>query len=45
MNASISAHALLQKISQDAITQQMQDLLKVLPTGNPNVGRYIDVRI
>jgi hypothetical protein len=44
MNASISAHAALQKISQDAMTQQMKELLKTLPAGNPAVGRFIDVR-
>lgn len=45
MNASISAHASLLKISQDAMMQQMQDLLKVLPANNPAVGRFIDVRV
>lgn len=45
MNASILAAASLQKITQDAMTQQMKDLLKTLPAGNPAVGRFIDIRV
>lgn len=45
MNASIVAQASLQKIAQDAMTQQMKDLLKTLPAGNSVVGRFIDVRV
>ncbi len=45
MNASIMAQASLQKITQDAMTQQMKDLLKTMPAGNPGVGRIIDVRV
>lgn len=45
MNASIQAQASLEKITLDAATQQMKDLLKSLPAGNPAVGRFIDVRI
>ena len=45
MNASISAQASLQKITQDARAQQMNDLLKTMPSGNPNLGRNIDVRV
>jgi hypothetical protein len=45
MNVSIMAQASLQKITQDAMTQQMNDLLKTMPAGNPGVGRIIDVRV
>lgn len=45
MNASVLAKASLQKISQDQWMQQMADLLKTLPEGDPNLGRNIDIRI
>jgi len=45
MNASITAQASLQKISQDAMKQQMQDLLKTVPQGSSAAGRHIDVRV
>ncbi|MBP7176339.1 MAG: putative motility protein [Thermoclostridium sp.] len=45
MNASIAAHASLQKLSQDAMTQQMKDLLKAMPSVDPNLGRTIDMRV
>lgn len=46
MNASITAHAALQKISQEAMAQQMNDLLKTMPQlKSSNLGRSIDVRV
>ncbi len=46
MNASVMAQASLQKVTQDAMTQQMSDLLKTLPAGgNTTAGRFIDVRV
>lgn len=45
MNAFITAQASLQKISQDAMAQQMNELLKALPDHNSSpIGRTIDVR-